>query len=104
MILGKINTAITGQDAPIYTFAQSNVANSAGGGAGSAVTTAVTFPTGFAFPAGFPTPNYVVQVSPNQSCTAAVTAKTQAGFNVVLTPVPTTATLAAGTFDLTVIA
>jgi hypothetical protein len=104
MILGKITNAITAQDSPIVTFCQTNVANGAGGGAGAAVTTSVTFPTGFTYPAGFPTGNYAVQVTPNQSCTASVTAKTQAGFNVVLTPVPSTATLAAGTFDLTVIA
>jgi hypothetical protein len=103
MIPGKIISSTTSQDSPIYTFCQTNVANAGGGGAGSTVTTAVTFPTSFTYPAGFPTSNYVVQVQPNQGCLVAVTAKTQAGFNVVLTPSPATATLAAGTFDLTVL-
>jgi hypothetical protein len=102
MIIGKIITALTSQHQPIYTYCATNVANNAGGGAGASVTAAVAFPTPMSYPNGFPTTNYSVQVQPNQSCLAAVTGKTQAGFNVVLTPSPATATLAAGTFDVVV--
>lgn len=103
MLLGKIIVSPNSQDAPTYNFVQTNVANAAGSGAGSAVTVAIAFPTPMAYPAGFPSSNYCVQVQPNQACLVAVTSKTQAGFNVVLTPSPATATLAAGTFDLCVI-
>ena len=102
MLLGKIITSPNSQDAPTYTYAATNIANAAGSGAG-AVTTAVSFPTPMAYPNGFPTSNYVVQITPNQFCVASVTGKTQAGFNVVLSPVPITATLAAGTFDICVL-
>jgi hypothetical protein len=100
MLTGKVISAVSSQDQPIFTYAAANVANAGGTGA---ITTAVSFPTTMAFPLGFPTNNYIVQVTPNQFCVASVTNKTQAGFNVVLSPVTITGTLAAGTFDLTVI-
>jgi hypothetical protein len=103
MILGKIVTIPTSQDAPAYSFCQTNVANAGGSGAGSSVTTAITFPTPMSYPNGFPVGNYLVQVQPSQGCLVAVTAKTQAGFNVVMTPSPATSTLAAGTFDVAVL-
>jgi hypothetical protein len=77
------------------------VANSAGGSAGAAVTTAVTFTDQFSngqLPA-----NYTAYVMPSQSCLATINGRTASGFNVVLTPCPATATLAAGTFDVTVV-
>jgi hypothetical protein len=43
-------------------------------------------------------------VQPSQGCLVAISGKTQAGFNVILTPSPATSTLAAGTFDVTVLA
>ncbi len=75
---------------------QANVANAVGGGAGAAVTTAVTFSE--QLPA-----NYAVFVTPNQDATAYVTSKTSTGFNVVLEPRLAANTLAAGTFDVLVI-
>lgn len=72
-----------------------NQANVAGGGAGAAVTTAFT---GLKLPAA-----YSVHVDANQACAVSITNKTQSGFNVVLTPA-STVTLAAGTFDVTIVA
>jgi hypothetical protein len=71
------------------------VANAAGSGVGTTVTTAVT--------ANLPAA-YNVQVTPSQGATAAVTGKTNTGFNVVLSPNPATATLAVGTFDVLITA
>lgn len=72
----------------------SDVANAVGGSAGAAVTTAVAIK-------GLPS-KYRVHVTPNQACFVSVTNKTNTGFNVVLTPTSGTATLAAGTFDVTI--
>jgi uncharacterized protein YabE (DUF348 family) len=72
-----------------------NQANVAGGSAGTAVTTAFT---GLKLPAA-----YSVHVDANQACAVSITNKTQSGFNVVLTPA-STVTLAAGTFDVTIVA
>jgi hypothetical protein len=71
-------------------------ANTIGGGAGSAVTVAITgdFPSKYAvFVDGF-----------SQDATAYVTAKTSAGFTVNLLPRLAANTLAVGTFDVLVIA
>jgi hypothetical protein len=79
----------------MLTGYQYGIANASGGTAGTAVTTAVS---GFVnLPA-----NYFVDVDVSQPCTANVTGKTSTGFNVVLTPNPATATLAAGTFNVRV--
>ena len=75
---------------------QPNIANAAGGAAGAAVVTAVAF-------ANLPA-NYAVNVTPGQDATAFVSGKTASGFNVTLTPRLATNTLAAGTFDVTVLA
>lgn len=80
----------------ILVYTQANVPNLAGT-AGTDVTTAVA-PTND-LPA-----NYIVLVTPNQDAMASVTSKTSTGFNVVLTPKVATATIAAGTFDVLVIA
>jgi len=72
------------------------VPNVVGGGAGAAVTTAIS---SLSLPAA-----YSVQVTPSQAATAHVTGKTNTGFNVVLTPNPATATLAVGTFDVLITA
>lgn len=78
---------------------KTGIANAAGGGAGAAVTTAVTLSQ--ELPA-----NYGVYVTVNNTVSAsvAITGKTSTGFNVVLTPNPATATLAVGTFDVLVVA
>jgi hypothetical protein len=74
---------------------QLGIANAAGGTAGASVTTAVTF-------GGLP-PTYMVHVTPSQACFVSVTNKTAFGFNVVLTPTGSGVTLAAGTFDVSVL-
>lgn len=73
-----------------------DVANAAGGGAGTSVTTPVAM-------TGLPA-SYAVHVTPSQDATFYVTNKTTAGFDVVLTPRLAANTLAAGTFDVVVIA
>ncbi len=71
-----------------------NVANVAGAAAGDTVVTAVSFPY---------LPNeYSVFVTPNQAAIVSVSGKTNSGFNVTLTPLASTDTIAAGTFDVTV--
>jgi hypothetical protein len=77
------------------------IANATGGGAGQAVTTAVQFVDRYG--TGLLPAQYVVSVTASQSAFATVTNKSSNGFNVVLTP-PSGVTLAAGTFDLVVIA
>lgn len=73
------------------------VANLIGGGAGAAVVTAVAFLE--PLPAA-----YQVIVSCGQDATAFVSGKTATGFNVTLEPRLAANTLAAGTFDVLVIA
>jgi len=75
---------------------QPNIANIAGAGAGLTVVTAVAF-------ANLPA-NYSVLITPNQDATAFVSSKTANGFNVTLTPRLAANTLAAGTFDVMVLA
>jgi hypothetical protein len=77
---------------------QIGVANLAGSGAGASVVTAVTFAAG-ALPS-----SYAVIVTPAQDATSFVTNKTANGFNVTLTPRLASATLAASSFDVVVIA
>jgi hypothetical protein len=83
-----------------FTSVQYNLPNPAGGGAGSAVTVAVAFPPVLGNPV-LP-PNYAVNVSPSQAATTRVSGKTNTGFNVILTPVLASTTLAAGTFDIVI--
>lgn len=90
-----------GSDAPAFQDrhvigVQCDVPNLIGGGAGQTVTTAVTF-------VGLPA-KYSVHVTPNQDATVYVTTKTATGFNVVLAPRLAVSTLAAGTFDVYVVA
>jgi hypothetical protein len=73
------------------------VATIAGGGAGSAVTTAITFSE--------PLPaTYSVFATSNLATTVNITAKTSAGFNVVTTPVLAATTLGVGLLDVLVLA
>ena len=46
---------------------------------------------------------YAVLVSPSQPATVNITGKTASGFSVLLTPVPSTVTHAAGTFDCVIL-
>jgi hypothetical protein len=89
------NSQIQNQDR-LVLGQQFNIANPAGGGAGASVTVAVSFTVG-----SLPT-NYAVLAEPNQNCLSYVAAKTNNGFNVILTPSPATATLAAGKFNVAV--
>jgi hypothetical protein len=87
---------------PIVLGKKFGTANAAGSGAGSAVSTSVSFVDKFGsalLPAAL---SYLVNVSASQPCFITVTNKTASGFNVVLTP-PAGVTLAAGTFDLVVL-
>jgi len=72
------------------------VANLAGSGAGASVTTAIS---GLQLPA-----NYAVNVTPSQDAVCYVTSKTKTGFSVVMNPRLAANQLAAGTFDVTIIA
>jgi hypothetical protein len=81
----------------VIVATQVAIANVAGGSNGAAVTTAVSFA-----PGSLPT-NYFVIAQASQICSVTITNKTNSGFNVVLTPA-STVTLAAGTFDVLVIA
>lgn len=76
---------------------QIGVANVAGSGAGAAVMTAVTFAE------SLPS-SYAVFVAPNQDAVAYVSSKTTSGFNVVMNPRLAANTLAAGAFDLLLVA
>ncbi len=81
----------------VLFWLQFAVANAAGGSAGAAVSTAVTFPATANIPA-----NYFVDVEVSQDCTYYITSKTQAGFTVVMTPRLAANTLASGTFNVRV--
>lgn len=73
-----------------------SVPNVVGASAGAAVVTAVTM-------VDLPSA-YSVLVNPGQDATWFVSGKTSTGFNVTLTPRLAANTLAAGTFDVTVVA
>ncbi|WP_186122361.1 hypothetical protein [Burkholderia gladioli] len=77
------------------------IANAAGSGAGAAVTTTVALPASANLPA-----NYAVLVNPGQDATAFVPSgsKTPNSFNVTLTPRLAANTVAAGTFDVVILA
>jgi hypothetical protein len=81
-----------------------NVANVAGGDAGADVTTSLATSFTDQWNQGFLPPDYCVLVTPNQDAAVSVTSKTSTGFNVVLTPKTASATIAAGTFDVVVLA
>lgn len=72
------------------------VANLAGGGAGTSVVTAVAVQ-------GLPA-SYSVLVNPGQDATWFVTGKTATGFNVTMLPRLAANTLAAGAFDVVILA
>jgi hypothetical protein len=86
---------------PVVIGKRVGVSNAGGGSPNAAVTTSVSFTDRFGN-GRLPTLNYAVCVTPSQLCSVAITAKTNAGFNVVLTP-PSGGTLAAGTFDVIVV-
>jgi hypothetical protein len=73
-----------------------DVVTSAGGGAGLAVTKAIT---GLSLP-----PTYTVNVIPDQDAVCKVTAKTQSGFTITLYPRLAANTLSAGHVDVQIVA
>lgn len=73
------------------------IANAAGGSAGASVTVAVAF-------AGELPANYLVFAEVGADVTYNITGKTPTGFNVVLSPRLAANTLAAGTFNVGVMA
>jgi hypothetical protein len=75
------------------------IANVAGGSAGAAVTTTVQLPASANLPA-----NYGVMVNPGQDATWYVSNKTFDSFTVTMTPRLAANTLAAGTFDVVIVA
>lgn len=75
------------------------IANAAGGAAGASVATTVTLPASANLPA-----NYSVLVNPGQDATWFVTSKTANSFIVTLNPRLAANTLAAGTFDVVLVA
>jgi hypothetical protein len=98
-----INCTISADgNAQMIYAARANVANAAGGSAGTAVTTALTFVDEYGV--GVLPAEYAVVVTPSQACFATVTNKTTSGFNVVLAPTGSGITLAGGTFDALVMA
>jgi hypothetical protein len=98
---------ITDNQARNFAIAsQLGVTNAAGGSAGSSVSTPVSFTDQFGnglLPGDAGQGRYVVLVAPSQDCFVTSTGKTSTGFNVVLTPTSGSVTLAAGTFDVTVV-
>jgi hypothetical protein len=78
-------------------------ANAAGSGAGSSVSTPVSFTDKFRSPLLPQALNYIVTVSPSQPAFVVITNKTTSGFTVVLTPKDSSTTLSAGSFDLVVL-
>lgn len=80
----------------IIVGSKQGIANVVGGGAGQAVTTAVAMK-------GLPA-SYSVTVDPKQDATWYTANHTADGFDVVLTPRLAANTLAAGSFDVTVVA
>jgi hypothetical protein len=75
---------------------QLGVPNAAGSGEGATVSTVVTFPEPLP-------PSFTVLVQCNQDAVAYVTSKTTFGFTVNIAPRLATETIAAGSFDVTVL-
>jgi len=102
MAKNSVHRLVDNQSMPIIIGSVFNVANAAGSGAGAAVTTAVCFTDRYG--TGLLPPSYSVHVTPSQAAFVTITDKTSSGFNVVLTPSASGVTLAAGAFELTVVA
>ena len=75
----------------------SNVPNLIAGGAGQSVTTSILFSDNQPSDT-----NYCISGVPSQPCAMNYANKTVEGFDVVMTPLSSGVTLAAGTFDLNI--
>ena len=93
-------TSIQSRLFPVAVF--SNIANAAGSGAGASVVVAITNVDQFGV--GRLPGNFAVVVSPSQSCFASVSNKSTSGFTITLTPLTSSATLAAGSTDAILLA
>jgi hypothetical protein len=93
---------VTDNQARTFAIAsQIGVPNAAGGSAGASVSTPVSFTDQYGN--GLLAAVYTAYVTPSQTCFVTITGRTSTGFNVVLTPTSGSVTLAAGTFDVTVV-
>jgi hypothetical protein len=75
-----------------------NVPTLVAGGAGQAVTTSIAFSEAN-LPADL---NYTIQAMPDQACAVSYDNKATTGFDVILTPLTSGVTLAAGAMDIVV--
>ena len=82
----------------------------ASGGTGAAVTTAVSITSLVSgdgvspmSPGGVLPPGYVPMAIPSQAAFVSIINKTNTGFNVVLTPTTSSASISAGTFDVLIV-
>ena len=97
-VVDMIGSTPSGQNDRLTAVVQANIANGAGGGAGVVVSVPVTFAE------KMPTANYVAFVEANQDATTWASAKTTAGFTANIQPRLASQTLAAGSFDILIIA
>jgi len=95
------HTITDNQSRPLVIGTLIGVPNAAGGSAGASVTAAVTFVD--QYNSGTLPPVYTAFIQPSQNCFATISGRISSGFNVVLTPVNSSTTLAAGAFDVTVV-
>jgi hypothetical protein len=98
MILARINTIPTSQDAPMHIWHHTGHAHAAGKGS---VTVTVKLPAGRSYPEGFPS-KYAVSVTPSQLCAVSVNNQTATSFDVTLTAL-NGGNLSAGTLSALVI-
>ncbi len=97
-----VNILTNNQAIPTTIAAESNIANAAGGSAGASVSVTINNLVD-QFGTGRLPSNFAVVVTPSQACFWSVTNKSASGFTVTLTPVNSSTTLAAGTFDFVVV-
>jgi hypothetical protein len=86
------------QNDRLSVVAQANLPNPVGSGAGVVVSVPVVFAE------KMPTANYAAFVEANQDATTWASAKTTSGFTANIQPRLATVTLAAGTFDILILA
>ncbi len=103
-MLGSLTQTTTDQARRNAIYAVAGITNPAGGSGGASVTVTISQNLTDAFGNGLLPAAYACAVSPSQACLVSIGSKTSSSFNVILTPSPATATLAAGTFDALVLA
>ncbi len=97
-----VNIFTNNQAAATTIAAELGIANAAGGSAGASVSVTINNLVD-QFGTGRLPSNFAVVVTPSQACFWSVTNKSASGFTVTLTPVNSSTTLAAGTFDFVVV-